>query len=111
METRYQINFWLKIKVAKFDHVNMIIEESKDLAIMTKEKLQGFLKAREHRMNVRETNKANTKATLHSQSNKDYRGGNQGGLRENYRGGNNSRGKGCKKRFDKSNIQCYNCSK
>jgi hypothetical protein len=32
-----------------------------------------------------------------------------GGFNGNHRGGNSNRGRGGKKRFDKSNVQCYNC--
>jgi hypothetical protein len=32
-----------------------------------------------------------------------------GGFNGNHRGGNSNRGRGGEKRFDKSNVQCYNC--
>lgn len=133
----------------RFDTVVIAMMESKDLATITKEELQGSLEAHEQRMNERFTEKLKFEVALQAQSVKDRKGkgkwnGNRGrgnhhnsygrtsqsdqGSTSNIqrgdgsgssnggpngysRGGGNSRGRGGKKKFNRSNVQCYSCQK
>lgn len=116
----------------KFDHLVVAIEESKDLSTLTKEELQGTLESHEQRMNERAAGKAKADVALQAQSNKEKKNKgkwnkNEGSHQQqnskdnqesyssnNKNGGNRYGGRGGRggyKKFDKSNIQCYNCQK
>ncbi|MCI11496.1 retrovirus-related Pol polyprotein from transposon TNT 1-94 [Trifolium medium] len=129
----------LRSLAPKYDHLVVAIEQNKDLASMSKEELQGTLESHEQRMNERAAGKAKAEVALQVQPNKEKKNkgkwnGNKGkggysnsnnrnsqqeagssshkqGNNGGYRGGSTNRGRGGKKKFDKSNIQCYSCQK
>lgn len=131
----------LRSLAPKFDHLVVAIEESKDLSTLSKEELLGSLESHEQRMSERTAGKAKADVALQVHSGKEkknkgkayknsnnhqqqnqrdnqeagasqnnggrgFNGNNRGG-----RGGRGGRGRGGYKKFDKSNIQCYNCQK
>ncbi|XP_019451739.1 PREDICTED: uncharacterized protein LOC109353832 [Lupinus angustifolius] len=129
----------LRTLAPKFDHIVVAIEESKNLAILKVEELQGSLEAHEQRMLERSSEKSQDQV-LQAQtwkrgafSNKrgnrrrgrfrDYRGNsmNSGKQSQNYEEGDNSEPskgsggsqnwRGGKRRFDRKSIRCFNCKK
>ncbi|GAU30941.1 hypothetical protein TSUD_143890 [Trifolium subterraneum] len=90
IEDKFVVSKILRSLTPRFDHVVVSIETSKRIS------------------------KAKADVALQAQPNKEKK--NKGKWNENkgrggYRGGNQNRGRGGKKKFDKSNIQCYNCKK
>ncbi|MCI55545.1 hypothetical protein A2U01_0076796, partial [Trifolium medium] len=55
----------------KFDHLVVAIEETKDLASLSKEELQGSLESHEQRMAERAAGKAKAEVALQAQPNKE----------------------------------------
>ncbi|XP_050878162.1 uncharacterized protein LOC127081981 [Lathyrus oleraceus] len=135
---QYVVTKILCFLTLRFDHVVMAIEESKDLATMSKEELQSSLEAHEQRMEERNNDKAKVEIALQACFNeKDKRSKekrpmkskgnirNFGGRESQYsknstyqRGESNCKKnsgqdnfRGEKKRFDKSKKQCYKCQR
>ncbi|XP_050887204.1 uncharacterized protein LOC127092382 [Lathyrus oleraceus] len=121
-----------------FNHVVVVIEESKNLSSMTKEELQETLESHKQKMAERTTSKSNTDVALQAQSSKKDKGkwnGNKGrGIynnsigrgnhredsllnqrqssnQEKYIDGRAGRGISDGRKPDKSHIYCYNCQK
>jgi hypothetical protein len=131
----------LRSLAPKFDHLVVAIEEAKDLSTLSKEELLRTLESHEQRMNERSAVKAKAEVALQAQPNKNKKvkgkwnkgkGGNnsvsnknssqeggsssqnggRGSYNGNHRGGREGKeGRGGYKKFDKSNIQFYNCQK
>ncbi|XP_058726725.1 uncharacterized protein LOC131628503 [Vicia villosa] len=116
--------------MSRFDNIVVAIEESKDLASLSKDELQSSLEAHEQRMDERGSNKAKVEIALQARFNEKSKGskgkwnskGNQGGGdSQNSKGqkgessnsngyGDRSNAKGGKLR-DMSKIQCWKCKK
>ncbi|KAK6164437.1 hypothetical protein DH2020_001301 [Rehmannia glutinosa] len=88
---------------ANFDSITTIIEETKDLETMTIEQLLGSPQAHEEK---RRRKIQQTKNEENFHNNKSQRGRGRGQGRGRGRGRGNSYS-----RYDKSQVQCYNCQK
>ena len=138
LESKSLVSKILRSLTLKFDYVLVAIEESKDLWSMTKEELQGTLECHEQRMVERTASKSKIDLALQAQSTKkDRRRWNGNKVRRSYNnltgrgnhqegsssnqiqssnqgnhiGGGAGRGRGDKRKPDKSHIQCYNIQK
>ncbi|XP_019423054.1 PREDICTED: uncharacterized protein LOC109332526 [Lupinus angustifolius] len=113
----------LRTLTFKFDHVVVVIEESKDLEAFKIEELQSTLEAHEQRIKERDQER-NPNQALQAQFNRRNPG--QGNFHKKSRGNwKNDRGRddvsaqkhlhqdqsfiNNKKKIDKKKIQCYNC--
>ncbi|XP_022897430.1 uncharacterized protein LOC111411096 [Olea europaea var. sylvestris] len=111
----------LRLLDSKLEFVGITIEESNDLDTMTLEQLMGSLQ--------KEQGRSQGRGQIHGRGPGNGRGGNYGHGNERNDGkqnlnnegsSNQSRGqvhwnysskRGCGKRYDKSNVQCYTCHK
>ena len=128
----------LRSLTSRFDNIVVAIEESKDLATLSKDELQSSLEAHEQRMDERGSDKAKTEISLQARFNEKSKrskgkwasrgkkifqnsGGNdpqnskvstgKKGESSSNRYGDRSNVRGGKTKFDKSKIQCWNCQK